>query len=646
MTNYFLPVLSVVALALGGGIFLPGISGYFLFDDTLNIVENMHLQIQSLDFISLKRAAFSSESGMLGRPLSMLSFSINYYFTGLSPFYFKLTNLFIHIVNGICIFFLSRKILCFSHVGRTGTSQSMVNWVGFSVAAAWLLHPLNMSGVLYIVQRMSSLATLFVLLGMITFMHGRSRLGNEKNAWLWILVAFGLFTTLAALSKENGLLLPVFLLLLEVIFFKFRSLNKPDKYFIAFCFSIFVFLPAIAFVFYLIRTPEWITGGYLIRDFTLSERLLTEARIVWFYIQMIVIPDIAQMGMYHDDIPVSQGLFAPLSTFFSVLGLFLLGVIALLCINRYSIAAFGILFFLVGHSTESTVIALELVHEHRNYLPMLGLLLSFFYYLLYPLAHQKSLVARHGAGVIFILMLAGASFVRASQWGDPVVMKHKEVEHHPESIRANVSLAAFYSALPASTPAEAENFYARAYALYSKAAELHPADTLGLFGLIQLNSRYDQPIEDLWIDALVRRIESYPFAPSTGNSIASLEMCVAAGSCKLHPDAMERIIRAALANSSLHSRAKTQIQFAWSDFLFRVRNDVDTAMVAAVSAADGNLKDIDNQITLINMMINMNKLAEAKSRIDKTRLLDKRQLFVDSLNEKEQLIVILAKGQP
>ena len=82
LPNFLLPACLILAFL----VYFPGTSGYFLFDDTLNIVDNAGIKIQSLDFPTLRRAALSGDAGMLGRPLSMLSFALNFYVNGLSPY--------------------------------------------------------------------------------------------------------------------------------------------------------------------------------------------------------------------------------------------------------------------------------------------------------------------------------------------------------------------------------------------------------------------------------------------------------------------------------------------------------------------------------------------------------------------------------
>ena len=101
----FLPYFCLaVALVATFFVYQRGLSGPFLFDDGPNIVRNANLAIHDLSPASLTQAAWSGHSGPLLRPLSMMSFAANYYATGLDPYYFKLTNLVIHLFNGLGVF--------------------------------------------------------------------------------------------------------------------------------------------------------------------------------------------------------------------------------------------------------------------------------------------------------------------------------------------------------------------------------------------------------------------------------------------------------------------------------------------------------------------------------------------------------------
>lgn len=644
--RYYLPILLFVcSLVLAFFCYRPGLYGGFLFDDTINIVENAYLKIGTLDTASLKAAALSMGSRISGRPISMASFALDYYFNGSAPYGFKLTNLIIHLLNGVGIFVLSMLVLEIHrrrHVSEL--SPDRLRWVSLAVASAWLLHPLNLTAVLYIVQRMASLSALFTLSGLIVYLYGRQRQIDGKPGWAWIFSAFFLFTPLAVLSKESGALLPAFMLLAEVVLLNFQAPTTKSRFALMGLFASTVILPAIAMIIYSIYNPAWLLVGYNIRDFTLPERLMTEARVLWFYLRLIVVPDISLLGVHHDDIAISRGLLTPYSTLFACTGIVLVAGTAFLFRKKHPIAAFGILFFLFGHSIESSVVALEIAHEHRNYLPDYGILLVIFYYLLSPAWHRDTLRIRQVLAVILVAFFGAITAMRAGQWADPQVHALMEVLHHPDSVRANTEAAYRYIVQPVFSAEQAESNYQLALSHYKKAADLSLSGTSGLLGLIGLNGWRGRPIEERWVQELEYRLEHRAFAPEAVNSLMQLEKCLTSGNCSHSPQVMARLLQAALRNPTLYGSARSSVQFAWSNLLFMAMHNRDAALTAAYQAMEAAPDDPETRITLIKFLLNQDKPDDAKKQIVLLRQLDNRKIYVSQLDELEKLATM--RNQP
>jgi hypothetical protein len=631
---HYILLLAVVVLALC--VYYPGLTGYFMFDDSVNIQQNTGIKIDSLDFYSLGGAAISRTYGIFGRQISMLTFALNYFANGLNPYYFKLTNVLIHLMNGLCVFAAAYLLLeAHRRHNEANLDPNTARWISLALASAWLLHPLNMTGVLYIVQRMTSLSAFFTLLGIISYTYGRLRIQESKFAWVWIVVSFIVMTPLAIFCKENGALLPAFLMLIEWIFFQFKLPTLRGKHLLIALFAVTLALPAVAILGFTVIHPDWITSAYRIREFTLGERVLTEARVLWFYVRLILAPDLTELGMYHDDIATSTSILSPITTLFSCIGIAAAAVLALLSRKRHPVASFGILFFLVGHSIESSVLPLELVYEHRNYLPMFGLLFSLLYYLLKPGKHNESKKIRALVVVAFVGMLATATFLRASIWGDAVEMKLKEVAHHPDSVRANMEVGAFYAAMPATSQEQAAEYYDNAYGYFAKASSLSPNDTLGLLSLITLNSRHSMPIEKVWITVLAQRIEKNPFQPNTVNSLVALYTCVANNECHDGVDMMAPLFQAALHNPTLRGPSKATVMFAWSDFLMKFKHDTQAGLAANYQASELAPGILDLQTIFIQHLIQAGKPAEALTEIEHARKIDSMHLHMSQLDDLE-----------
>jgi hypothetical protein len=421
-------------------IYAPGLNGPFVLDDEENITAVHEIAIHHLDYASLRDAALSSDDGPLKRPLAALSFALNHYISGgfESTFGFKLTNLLIHLINTVLVFFFCRVLLD-TPVLQARLPAERRAAVALLAAALWACHPIQATNVLYVVQRMNSLATLFMLAGLIFFMRGRLQLATspKKTAWFMGIGAIG-GIVLGLTAKENAALLPLYLLVIEFTLFSRDDLTQRTRQYLFGLYSLSLALPSAILVIYLVSHPEFIADAYATRHFTAYERLLTETRILWYYVGLLLVPNTMRLSLFHDDIPLSNGVFDPISTLVAIIGITVAIVSALFRAKRFPVAALAILWFLVGHSMESTVLDLELVYEHRNYLPSLGPLFAIAYGLI-SLAryYPSSKPVWYGLAMLLVGMLGVGTWIRADSWKDIRTFAITEAQHHPQSERAN-----------------------------------------------------------------------------------------------------------------------------------------------------------------------------------------------------------------
>lgn len=620
-------------------VYLPGFSGAFVFDDGPNILQNARVAITSLDPVALKQATLSGYSGPLGRPVSMLSFALNHYFTGFDPFYFKATNLAIHLLNGIGIFFLTTCLLsAYRKRFQPELPSDYLQWVSLAITAAWLLHPLNLTSVLYVVQRMTSLSALFGIWALVLYVWGRTRLYDGRNGGLAILASLLIFTPLSALCKENGALLPLMMLTIEFSLFSFRTKTAQSRYFLIGFFSITVFLPAAAVLTYIAMHPAWLPAGYIGRPFTLAERLMTEARVLWFYIRLIVFPTNVQMGLFHDDILISQSLFKPISTLLSIAGLAALLGISILVRKKAPLVTFSVLFFVSGHLLESSVFALEIAYEHRNYLPMYGPLLVLFFYMLHPLRFKENLRIRQVAAVLFIGLFAFSTFARAGKWSNPFDFAESEVAHHPNSPRNNGEMANIYANITTPDHNAMEMHYLSARYHYEKAVSLSPDYTNGLFGLIQLSSSRGKTVEPEWINMLEKRLSESTYAPDTGNQLMGLVTCQTKGLCKLPKNDIERILQAPLKNAGVPGSGRALALLAWTHYLINLANDYPAAVTALQHAIEASPNDLEYRLTLAQLLVALQRDEEAQNQLAILKRLDRMDAYAELAGSQQKLL--------
>jgi len=336
------------------------LSGPFVFDDRNNIMENPHIRISQITLNNLASAAFDSPSSK--RPVANISFALNYYIHGYNVVGFHAVNIIIHLVTGILLYFFVQTTF------RTPALQSRYEhykWIAFFTAAIWLVHPLQTQSISYIVQRMNSMAAMFYILSFLCY--ARLRVNPQKRSKWWLLSGCILAGILALGTKENTATLPFFLLLYEWYFFRDLSLKWLKDHFVLLV-GLLLLMAIVAFIFLGTAPLDKIWAGYASRSFTPVQRLLTEMRVVIFYIGLFLWPHPFRLNLDHD-FSLSYSLTDPITTLFSMLTIAAMLILAAVIAKKQRLISFAILWFLGNLVIESSIFGLEIVFEHRMYLP-------------------------------------------------------------------------------------------------------------------------------------------------------------------------------------------------------------------------------------------------------------------------------------
>lgn len=616
-----------------------GLQGPFLFDDQPNIVQNTGVHVQTLTADELERAATSYPgSPLFKRPVSMLTFGLSHYVGGLDPYGYKLANLLLHIANGVAIFVFTQLLLHGLHFHRPHTLQpGLIPWLSLLVSSLWLLHPLNLTSVLYVVQRMNSLSAFFVLLGLIIYLQGRLRMLTGRPGLAHL--ALGIFAcgSLAYLSKENGVLLLLFLFVVEAIVLRFASGPRTPKWILPVLFSLLVGLPMIAAAAFLVSNPEWLTGSYANRSFTLLERIMTEPRVIWFYLKMIVLPRLSDMGLYHDDISVSTGLWDPPTTAVAIAGLIGLFIAALYLRNRLPIVSFGILFFFVGHSLESTVLSLELAHEHRNYLPLYGIVLPLSYGIVCLRRFRLGKIAPVASFAIIVLM-AYETASRSQLWADMLSVSIASVQDHPNSARSHIQLANGYAVLSEAMPEKARHYSEAAVSHFKRAAALDPYEKAGsLAAALHITHALDQTVDPSLVQDLLDQLRDFPLSSYSIDALIRLGNCQAAGICKLPRNLTGILLANALSNPSLNHQQKAALLASGAN-LANSRGDAELALSMAEEAMTLNPEQLQHQLNVSKLLILLGRLDDAESQLASAKKADRFGEFSDQIRKQQQLL--------
>jgi len=386
------------------------------------------------------------------------------------------------------------------------------------------------------------------------------------------------------LSKESGVLLPGFVAAYELIIRRSEQgkLDVPGRGVL-----ILAVLLVVSVIPYLVSPfGQWIVSGYEIRSFSLVERLLTEARVICEYLSWIAFPRLESFGLFHDDIAVSSSLFDPWLTMPAVLGLIGLSIWAVVASRRFPLPAFGIAWFLIGHSLESTFIPLELVHEHRNYLPLFGVLLL-------PVGCLSAHVATPGVRRTVVITLVGVllaylgiiTAMRVDMFSNESMRTQLEAQFHPDSARTNYEAGRTLAAVADGDPG---NLIAPILAKkhFEMAAALDRNFKLPLLGTLVLVCGTTQTVDQEALEELQRRLrEGLILQEDTSVLTAFVEMSSAGLSCLKRPE-IDALFASFLANSGASADKTVSMNSLHADYLWLSERDLPAARVALKKALE------------------------------------------------------------
>lgn len=511
----FTTFLMAASLVLATGLaYAPGLSGGFIFDDYATLVDNTRLHIKSLEIASISRAATSFEPGgaFNNRPVAMISFALNHAIHGLDPWGYKLGGLLVHLTNALLVFALVHRVLTLP----TMRSAGWATHGAAIIALLWAIHPLQVSTVLYVVQRMETLSLTFVLLALLAYLRGRRQQLIGRPGWRWLLACIPL-VGLGLAAKETAALFPAYTLALELTVLGFGAQRARTARNWRWSYGIATSAGLLLFVF--VIAPHYWSDAHTTRNFGTAERLLTQLRVLPLYLGQILVPLPASMPFYYDHIAPSRGLLFPVSTLLGGLVLVGLAAVALLLRKRAPLIALGTLWFLGAHVLTSNVVPLELVFEHRNYFALLGVVL-----VLADLARRIPM--RDGPALKYVaiagisLALAVLTLIRSSTWGDPLLLASELASNNPSSGRASADLAAVYLEMTDGYSNSPFNDFAMRE--FERGSLIPGSSIVSDQGLILTAAQAGRPINDAWWQRLIDKVEHGQLSPETTGALFGL----------------------------------------------------------------------------------------------------------------------------
>ncbi len=401
------------------------LTGPFVFDDEHNIQRNAHIRVETLSPQAMWAAAF--QSPIPTRPVANASFALNFYFNGYNVVGYRLVNLLAHILNGFLVYALAAVTLRLA--GGVGDARR-VPLVAAAAAVLWMLHPLHTQSVAYIVQRMTSLATLFFLLSIVCYAHGRLSPQPKRRAAL--LAGCAVAGLLALGSKEIAATLPLCIVLYEWFFFRGADPGwlRRNPHWLAAAAAV-----TAAFGLVYMRTGDpvaYVMQGYAPEGgVTATQRVLTQLRVVCLYIGLLLWPSPSRLNLDHS-FPFSRSLLDPPATLLALLLIAGFLVAAVVLARRERLAAYAVLWFFGNLVIESSFIRLETVFEHRTYLPSVMPTIALAGWVLGRIRLRWTAVA---VPVALAVLWSAWTWQRSQVWGDAVALWQDCVAKSPGKAR-------------------------------------------------------------------------------------------------------------------------------------------------------------------------------------------------------------------
>ncbi|MBF0378596.1 MAG: tetratricopeptide repeat protein [Desulfamplus sp.] len=363
------------------------------FDDYENIVDNRKIHMSKLTLSSIRDTFYSlnNNPNKLYRPVACFTFALNWYFGQDSVVGYHVINILIHIISAIFLYLAILQLFFTPLLNQYDYSAKY--FTALLSACLWAINPIQIQAITYIVQRMASLSAMFYIIAIYLYLKGRLTVSRKNRIFFFIAIFIAYLLSFG--SKQNGVMLPFSLLLIEVIFFNF-TIKLPSKKTTWFILLLGVFTVSLIFITELLDSSIFDIPGK--RSFTIYQRLLTQPRVILFYISQILYPIASRFSIVHD-FEISTSAISPISTAISIIVIISIIGIGFLCRKRLPLLSFAIFFFFLNHLIESTILPLEMVFEHRNYLPS-----AFIFTPIIFILHQMVGYYRNNNIIIFLML--------------------------------------------------------------------------------------------------------------------------------------------------------------------------------------------------------------------------------------------------
>jgi tetratricopeptide (TPR) repeat protein len=441
--------------AVGILIYSNTLTATFQFDDKINIVDN----------------PFIRNLGNLWPPtgrrwFGLLTFALNYACGGLNPVGYHIVNITIHLLAALSVYLFVRltfKTPCFSV-----QKDSLITgeWLALASALLFVAHPIQTQAVTYVVQRFASLAALLFMLSINSYILARLNSNNRcptaipgefgtclTRVALYAAALF--FALLSMLTKENAYTLPVIICLYDVMFISRPTglLKLIRRRWLSLAAVAGVATVAVLFVQQNYNLLAMLERVKATNEISRHDYLVTQFRVIVTYLRLMLFPT-GQTVDHHYRIygsAVAPEIIASLALLTLLLGSALYACRA----SRDGepctrLAAFGIFWFFITLSVESGLIPIiDVMFEHRMYLPGIGVILTVSALILHlleklPLDRSSMRISAAGVLAVVVIALSATTYVRNRVWKNELTLWSDVIVKNPDNPRGYNMVGNYY----------------------------------------------------------------------------------------------------------------------------------------------------------------------------------------------------------
>ncbi len=464
LKKYFFTFLTLFAALLL--IYSNSFHGEWHFDDYGNIIKNSRVHIQSFSWPDIKNCVYDASQKRLWRPLPMLSFALNYKLGKTNVFSFHVFNFSIHYLASVFLFLFIYNTLKLPRLKEQ--YENIAYPIALLATFFWALNPLHVTCITYIVQRYASMVGLFYIMSMYFYLKARASKKSTSSILFFILC---FIAGLAAMfSKENAAMLPLSIFLFDLFLIQGVTKENINK-FIKLSIIPFLLILIIGFIYTsgfsnFFGLPD-LSSGYKIRGFSMTQRVITEPRIILFYLSLLFYPINSRLTFLYD-VDISRSLLQPWTTIPAMMTIMIIIGFALYMSRRRPLISFCIIFYFLNHIIEGSIFNIELIYDYRNYLPSMLLFIPAAEFIIYAIdyfSYKTSIQIIVAFGIVIIIFGMGdITYSRNKIFSDDYLVWFDNIDKSPNLSRPHDAIGSIYLN---------HNEREKGYAEYQKATSLN-----------------------------------------------------------------------------------------------------------------------------------------------------------------------------